>query len=91
MRRHLAAAPRRLPTLTSLPPTLCRNPQVTNINKSFHDADGTEVCVYLRPTNQCNTLSRLCPYGDGTCVVGLFNTPGGKSTNCCPLSWVKGY
>lgn len=65
--------------------------KVTNINKSFHDADGTEVCVYLRPTNQCNTLSRLCPYGDGTCVVGLFNTPGGKSTNCCPLSWVKGY
>ncbi|GIL88033.1 hypothetical protein Vretimale_6377 [Volvox reticuliferus] len=61
--------------------------KIVNLDKPISEAKGTQVCLFLRP--ECNTLTKLCSFHDGSCTVGLFSRPGGGEANCCPLSSVR--
>lgn len=55
--------------------------RITQIRKPYAAANGTEICLVLRPP--CATLTRLCPYG--TCQYAVMNDRS-ERTKCCPSS-----
>ncbi|GIL65253.1 hypothetical protein Vafri_19068 [Volvox africanus] len=61
--------------------------KVANINKSFKDAEGTEICLIVK-TADCGSLTKLGAFHDGSITVSLFNKPSATDINCCPISTV---
>ncbi|GLI66785.1 hypothetical protein VaNZ11_010758 [Volvox africanus] len=61
--------------------------KVININKSFEDAEGTEICLIVK-TADCGSLTKLGAFHDGSITVSLFNKPSATDVNCCPISTV---
>ncbi|GLI66784.1 hypothetical protein VaNZ11_010757 [Volvox africanus] len=60
--------------------------KITNINKTFDQADGTKVCLFMKP--ECNSLDELGANKDGTISAAVFNHPSEK-INCCPVFTVR--
>ncbi|GIL88042.1 hypothetical protein Vretifemale_16097, partial [Volvox reticuliferus] len=60
--------------------------KVTNINKTFDQADGTRVCLFMKPA--CSTIDVLGKNKDGTITAAVFNHPS-EPLNCCPVFTVR--
>jgi hypothetical protein len=67
------------PFLQRTPPVL----RVTNFVRTSAAANGTEICLVLRPP--CMTLGTLCP--GGVCKYAIFDGRSSK-TKCCPVGAV---
>lgn len=59
-------------------------PQVTSINTPFAEADGLEVCLFMRGS-ECDTLQELGVFKDGSITISIHN-PQSDVANCCPIS-----
>ncbi|GLC60790.1 hypothetical protein PLESTB_001671300 [Pleodorina starrii] len=57
----------------------------TGISKSFDEAEGTELCLIMKPGG-CSTVKEVAGSSDGFISASVFNNPA-ETENCCPTNY----